>query len=178
MASFKLAYPIIKDSEGGYVNDSLDSGGETYAGISRKWNPNWLGWLIIDKAKRDVSFKNSLKSNQYLENLVEEFYKEKYWDKIKGDMITSQKIANVIIDFGINAGISIAVKMAQKISGTVQDGVIGVNTLQSFEKISESEFLNKYADLRIDYYNDIVIRRPDQARFLTGWINRANKFRS
>ena len=29
------------ETEGGYVNDPSDSGGETYCGIARNSNPNW-----------------------------------------------------------------------------------------------------------------------------------------
>ena len=39
------------ETEGYYVNDPSDSGGETYCGIARNSNPKWQGWKIVDKHK-------------------------------------------------------------------------------------------------------------------------------
>ena len=52
MANFEDAYKKLLIKEGGYVHDSDDSGGETYRGISRRYNPTWEGWDIIDTYKR------------------------------------------------------------------------------------------------------------------------------
>ena len=40
---------MILQHEGGYLNDSSDSGGRTYKGISENNFPNWKGWKIINK---------------------------------------------------------------------------------------------------------------------------------
>ena len=39
MADFNDAFDETMGHEGGYVNDSNDAGGETYRGISRRFNP-------------------------------------------------------------------------------------------------------------------------------------------
>jgi len=49
--SFSPAYAIVKVNEGGYVNDPVDKGGETYAGIARNIFGSWEGWSIIDAKK-------------------------------------------------------------------------------------------------------------------------------
>ena len=48
--NFDKALEILLANEGQYANDKEDLGGETYCGISRKFNPSWAGWQIIDKA--------------------------------------------------------------------------------------------------------------------------------
>lgn len=48
MAYFGDAFKKLSIKEGGYVNDKDDAGGETYRGISRKYNPTWQGWTMID----------------------------------------------------------------------------------------------------------------------------------
>lgn len=66
--NFKLAFNFTMQSEGGYVNDPKDLGGETYRGISRRFNPQWSGWSLIDK-----------KDFKAADAFVEEFYFNNYW---------------------------------------------------------------------------------------------------
>lgn len=54
MANFKIALDKVLSREGGYINDPDDKGGETYKGISRKYNPDWKGWRIIDNTKKNI----------------------------------------------------------------------------------------------------------------------------
>ena len=51
------------ETEGGYVNDPSDSGGETYCGIARNSNPKWEGWKIVDAHK-------PLKWNQKIQDSI------------------------------------------------------------------------------------------------------------
>ena len=52
MADFNESLKYILKNEGLYSNDTLDAGGETYKGISRKNNAEWEGWTIIEAAKK------------------------------------------------------------------------------------------------------------------------------
>ena len=47
MAEFKISLQKTLAHEGEYVNDPVDSGKETYRGISRANHGNWKGWSII-----------------------------------------------------------------------------------------------------------------------------------
>ena len=51
MADFLISFKKTNINEGGFVDDPSDSGGMTYAGVSRKWFPNWEGWKIVDAHK-------------------------------------------------------------------------------------------------------------------------------
>jgi len=112
MADFKLTINKVLHFEGGFVNDPNDNGGETYCGISRKFWPDWGGWPIIDTG----SFK--------VGDLVQLFYKINFWDKIGGDKIADQSIADLLMDSAVNEGIVPAVKRAQSIVNVTQDGII------------------------------------------------------
>ena len=50
--SFDNAFAHTQTNEGGYANNKADLGGETYAGISRKYHPKWSGWAIVDELKK------------------------------------------------------------------------------------------------------------------------------
>lgn len=127
MASFEKAYKKTAKNEGGYANVTGDTGGETYAGISRKWWPNWSGWKIIDARK-------PLKHNQTLQidaltALVHAFYKKQFWDAIGGDEIVDQSTAERLYDFGVNAGAPRSIKQIQEVLGIPQTGKADAATI-------------------------------------------------
>ena len=84
------------------------------------------------------------------------FYKMKYWDKMLGDEIISQKIADEIFIFGVNVGIVRAIKEAQKIVGTNSDGVFGEQTLSAINSYDES----KFDEIEIRYYEELIKANP------------------
>jgi len=114
MANFEIAYKRTAKFEGGYVHDPDDNGGETYAGISRKANPKWLGWETIDAAKKKSGFPKNLKNDAILQQQVRNLYRTNYWNPIWGDKITKQEVANEIYDFGVNAGVATSIKLQQR----------------------------------------------------------------
>ena len=89
MANYEPCYEAVIRKEGGYVLHEVpsDRGGMTYAGIARDMWPKWPGWLILDADDED---------NPELTQMVRDFYEENFWDKINGNGIKSQKIAQKI----------------------------------------------------------------------------------
>lgn len=128
MANFKSALDKVLSKEGGYVNDPDDKGGETYKGISRKHNPNWRGWRIIDDIKKDfpkISNKDMtdlLRLNINIEKEVYYLYKNDYWNCLELDDIPNQMVAECIFDTCVNQGMRAAVKFAQRVIGVKEDG--------------------------------------------------------
>lgn len=126
MANFNEEFDKLILAEGGYVNDKDDSGGETYLGISRKYNPKWIGWKTIDDVKKVNGTKNItkiLKQNKNLTNKASIYYKMKYWDIFRLDEIPNQKIAHQIFDTCVNMGAKSAVVIAQQVVGMSTTGV-------------------------------------------------------
>jgi len=181
MAVFDLAYEKVLHLEGGYKlsYDPVDAGGMTFAGISRVVWPDWPGWLLIDSGEL---------SGHRIEAMVESFYKIHYWNEIKGDQIRFQGVAFMLYDFAVNAGIKTAVKLAQKIVGSEQDGVMGPKTISKlsryvFDEASERLFMAEYSLAKVYRYKDICLndrrrcmdRVGSNLKFLCGWINRVQK---
>jgi len=134
MADYKTAISRVLPTEGyllnkkvGYVCDKDDSGGETIGGIARNFFPTWAGWAIVDAAKKLPDFPKNLVKNLPLYGLLLDFYKTNFWNKVGGDFIASQTIANNLVDSAVNEGIKPAVKRAQSIVGLAQTGVIDAN---------------------------------------------------
>lgn len=162
MADFLPAYESMIRNEGGYKLHTVkgDRGGMTYAGIARNFHPNWLGWDAIDRG--------------YIPDteLVRDFYRINFWNKVRGDDIENQRIARSLFDFAVNAGVSTAVKLAQIVAGVTPDGAIGPRTIEALNKLDGGSFVTAYALAKIARYRDIVARDRSQIKFLMGWINR------
>lgn len=184
MADFDKAYEKLKVSEGGYVNNPNDKGGETIWGIARKYQGNnkYLRdfWRELDTYKqslKDLTGQNFVKQlntlcngNSIMQNCAKSFYKNEYWNKIKGDYIKEQKLAENIFDFFVTSGDD-AVKILQSILGITKDGIFGSETLDALNN-SEIAINNAYTNARINYYKSL-----NQEQFVKGWIARAEKFR-
>lgn len=128
MANYNIAYTKVIKIEGGYVNDPDDAGGETYMGISRKFNPNAKFWKVIDEIKSinsNITNKEMnaiLKKNNSITGEIKNIYKNKYWDKLYLDNLNSQKIAEELFDTAVNMGVSVAIKILQNSLRVKTDG--------------------------------------------------------
>jgi hypothetical protein len=164
MADFNPAFEKVIADEGGYQLTDIpgDHGGQTYAGIARKPNPQWAGWQFIDR--KDFGGATPL---------VREFYKTNFWDRIRGDEITNQDVAETIYNFGVNAGIGVAIKLAQIIVGVTPDGAVGSKTLERLNICTAEKFMPAYALAKIQRYVNICMKDRSQSKFLLGWIRRA-----
>lgn len=114
MANFLIAFNRTEKNEGKDIWAKVDgdSGGETWSGISRKTNPSWSGWKILDQIKNK---KNGQKiSTPELEERKQSLYRTNYWNPIWGDEIKNQKVANDLYDTGVNCGVSMSIKLSER----------------------------------------------------------------
>ena len=165
MADFLPAYEKMIVAEGGYKLTDIanDKGGQTYAGISRKFHPDWQGWKAVDIGQIPAT------------DLVRGFYRENFWEVVRGDSIMRQDIAESLFSFAVNAGQGTAIKLAQIVVGVTPDGAIGPKTLMAINGIDTDYFRAAFALAKITRYRDIVQRDRSQIKFLLGWINRTLK---
>lgn len=162
MADFLTAFERMIKDEGGYVlhNVEGDRGGMTYAGIARTMQPQWSGWSYIDRKETPPS------------QMVRDFYKAQFWDDIKGDAITNDKVASNIFNFYVNTGRPAKV-LAQIVAGTTPDGSFGDKTVHAINAADPEKFIMAYTLAKIARYRDIVTKNREQGKFLLGWINRS-----
>jgi lysozyme family protein len=131
MADFKKAWDKTSGNEGGYVNNSKDGGKETYRGITMKDHPAWEGWNIVHQAIKDLGIADTLdttedikkkidyaiSSHTKMEELVQNLYKENYWNPLDLDNELDQLIAEQVFDTAVNMGVETArgfIKTARK----------------------------------------------------------------
>lgn len=175
MANFKEAYDIGRVHEGGYSNHPKDKGGETYAGVARKYWPFWAGWKIIDAVKTKRRLRTGDKiQDKTLESLLKHFYEVNFWNKIKGDQIIDQKVANLFYDWVLTSGGAIK-KVQESLHINPADGIFGQISVAKMNKaislIGGEAVFNKIKEARINYYKSL-----NQPTFIKGWLNRVNSF--
>jgi lysozyme family protein len=112
--------------------------------------------------------------DEELRKLVMQFYKEEFWDKMRLDDIASQRIADEIFIFGVNAGTKRAIELAQLVVGIDHDGLIGPKTLAALNSYDENKFDIEFDKAENEYYEKLASVRPALHIYLKGWRNRAN----
>lgn len=165
IGQFDTALKRILKHEGGYVNDPLDSGGRTNLGVTQRVWEEWLGHPVSENDMRALTPEK-----------VAPMYKVKYWDRAYCDNLP-KGVDYVVFDFAVNAGTGRSVKTLQSCLGLVADGIIGSKSLAVINATNPKDIIAKFSDARADFYQGIVARKPDQARFIKGWLNRVEEAR-
>jgi lysozyme family protein len=142
----------------GYVNDPADKGGETKFGVAATANPGVkIATLTWPQAV--------------------EIYRAKYW-MAGGCHLLNERVALIHFDGCVNHGVGRASRFLQQIAGVPQDGQVGQRTATALASLDPIQVCNSLAARREQFYQDIVISNPSQAKFLKGWIARINDIRA
>lgn len=183
MAQFEIAEAKTGKIEGKWVNNPLDAGKETYAGISRKFHPSWEGWKLIDEYKTKPGFPENI-DHKIMDPLVSSFYKKNFWDSIRLSEFNDQEIANEVYDTGVNMGPEKSIMILQEACNLLNnrqklykdidvDGAVGKDTLGTVNNHPDKKLLfNLLNMLQAERYIEICRKIPDQETFMKGWLNK------
>ena len=182
-------------AEGAYSYRQADTGLQTYKGISRKWNPKWVGWVIIDRAlekypELKIPYKKppasihklnfELNVNEELEYLIYDFYYENYYTKC-GAWNIGGKLAVVLFDMAVLSGYKRSGKTLQKClnihfkTNLVVDSQVGSGTLKVLNEIIGSKGLDLVVEKLIYEYQDNLTeasKLEGNEENYKGWMNR------
>lgn len=183
------------NAEGSYSFREADTGLQTYKGISRKWNPKWVGWVIVDKAlekypELKIPYKKppasihklnfELNVNEELEYLIYDFYYENYYTKCGADRIGG-KLAIVLFDMAVLSGYKRSGKTLQKMcniwfkTNLIIDSQVGATTIKVLNEVIGSKGLEIVVDKLIYEYQDNLIeasKLEGNEANIAGWMNR------
>ena len=162
---FEECLARVLKHESGYVNDPLDSGGRTNLGVTQRVWEEFVGHPVSEADMRALTPEK-----------VGKLYKQKYWNSAYCEVLP-KGLDYVVFDFAVNAGTGRSVKTLQQAIGVVADGIIGPRTMAAINGANTKNLVAKFSDARTDFYQGIVARKPDQARFIRGWLNRVEEAR-
>src|SRR5262245_35704443 len=156
MADFDpaVAKTLIREGGSRFTDNPDDHGGATKYGISKRAYPN-------------VDIPN------LTEDQAKSIYKQDYWDKVSGDRVKSQAVAENIFDTAVNMGTTTATKLVQLTLEIGVDGKFGPDTLKAVNAVDDKEFLAEFTLAKIARYAAICDKDRSQSKFLLGWIKRS-----
>jgi len=171
--SFKVAFQRIHQFEGYYANVKDDKGRETYRGISRRFNPTWIGWSRIDEFKQ---LNGQIKWNQQIPEVdfwVTDYYLS-LWLNEKYDIIKDNDISSYTFEFLIH-GTDAKKIIRRTVNKQFPDIYIPFNKVTEYlNYVDKSQYLEDLKKARIQYYHNIVRRDSTQKQFLKHWLSRVN----
>lgn len=148
MSDFDDFIDRVLTSEGGYVNDPADPGGETRFGISKRAYPH----VDIKALTRDQAVT---------------IYRRDFWDRVQGDKLP-RAFAFQALDAAVNHGVENAVRWMQRAAGVADDGVIGPVTLGAVGRAEPADLVLKFNATRLRFYTKLQTFDA----FGRGWVNR------
>lgn len=182
MADFKSAVANTFKAEGGYQADPDD-------------NANYINGHLIG-TNRGISacaYYAYYKRIPTIEDMVNlsvdqamQIFKGNYWDKVAGDFIVNQSVAELMFQFVIGSGASQISDIKAIANKTHQVPVLVENDLPITKSdanyingLNQPVFHSNMWKWRMAFYDQVVSKNPAKAKFLKGWQNRLNthKFR-
>jgi lysozyme family protein len=160
--NWNTAFEAVIKSEGGYVNDPHDHGGETNLGVTKKAWADYLGRAVADGEMKALT-----------KDVVQPFYKKNYWDKCHCDELPGG-LDYAVFDFAVNAGPGRAAKFLQTAVGVTADGAIGPGTMAAVAKADPKHALDQFSAAKASFYKGLVDRDPSQQKFYKGWMARVD----
>lgn len=132
MAKFEIADEITSENEGGYTDNPNDSGNWTSGkvGVGQLIGTKYgISAPVLSSTLKRVATLFDMQSLSH--EAAKSIRKKLYWDKVKGDEIKSQEMANSIYDSAINMGVGTAIKLAQRAASIDETGIMDQKTLKA-----------------------------------------------
>jgi lysozyme family protein len=172
-------------AEGGFTQSLADSGNYivedgkkilvgTNWGIAAPTLKAWLKRTPTMQEMKDLPIETA-----------KAIYRKEYFTSPGMGKLPDSIQANVF-DMGVNAGQSRSIKILQQMLedkgyelGSI-NGKINQPTVDACAKAEKNgvNLRSLFSDYRIEFYKDLVERKPKNKVYLKGWINRANEFRN
>lgn len=178
MANHMDIVPFFYKWEGGLSRDLADSASsypcptplKGISGYHTNKGVTYKAWVGVFGHSKDARFLTMNDEDWG------EIFKDKYWDKVKGDEIQYQSIANVLVSWAWGSGTVTAIKQMQRVLGVTRDGIIGKQTIGAIHASNEVELFEKCIKARESFFRYICERTPSNKKFLKGWLNRLADF--
>lgn len=197
---FLKAYGPVARTEGGFVNDPRDRGGATNLGVSLRFlvaegqiDVDGDGFADFDldmDGDIDVADIRALTPID-----AKALFQRCFWNRL-GCEAWPPPIGEALFDQAVNGGNHAAARLLQRAinrclnrrvgyhgrpAGLKEDGVLGTTTRAAFDWVLRlpgagmAELIDAYREMAKVRYRNIVAADATQARFLAGWLRRADQ---
>lgn len=160
--NFDKSLQLVLKHEGGFVDHPRDPGGATNKGVTLHTFRRFFG------ASKTVEDLRAITTKQ-----LAHIYRLGYWDKCCCDQLPGG-IDYAVFDLAVNSGPGRAAQFLQAAVGTVQDGIIGPNTLALVAEQDAAVVINTICDQRQAFLQGLDTFDV----FGRGWTTRVAEVRS
>jgi lysozyme family protein len=160
--NFTQSLTSLLEDEGGFVNNPADPGGMTNLGVTKAAWEQYVGRPVSEKDMRALT-----------PTMVTPFYKQKYWDRVRGDEL-QDGLDYCVFDVAVNSGPGRAIKFLQTECGVPADGGFGPTTFAAVSQFTGDPlktFITGYCQERLKFMQSL----PAWSTFGKGWGNRVAK---
>ena len=154
--NFAKSLELVLRSEGGYVNNPKDPGGETMRGVTKAAWSTWLKRTIMPGEMAKLTVAD-----------ITPFYKALYWDKAYCNQLPAG-VDYMAFDAAVNMGVGQSIRLLQRSLGCVADGVIGPNTMKAINEADTKTLIDKFSAQKEMFYRSL----GTFATFGRGWMRR------
>jgi len=172
MADVDLAFTFVMKNEDSTLSGKVTpepNGAKARFGVNSLAHPE-----AVTAGFYEMSHDGAL---DYAKNV----FVQNYWNEVMGDQIMNQDVANKLADLAFNMGVVMATKIVQRATnlGTGRiivgvDGQMGPKTLAAMNGVDPVKLLASIKDYAKQHYRDIAYRVPEEAKYLTSWLNRVD----
>jgi len=166
MASFDIAFEWLMDSEDPErrfdIVPDAPVGARAIGGINSYSFPTAFERIAaLPQAARRVGVYN--------------FYLNYFWNAGQFNRLTSDEVAKRVFDAAVNMGSHTAVKILQRSLQLEADGIWGPETTEWANRTSPALLNLAIRANRNAEYDAIVKARPEDAKYLKGWLARCER---
>lgn len=191
MADFRYLIGKVVKYEGGLSSDPVDGAANWHRDNIQSRFPKWKEhtnkgvttqtWVGMSK---DVGYKpyDYALFEKMPHNIWLRIYEEGYWKPVGGHKIKSQAIANQVFEHSWGAGLKNAQKLLRKAlrrygyNDVDPTGSINTDFITTRVNAADEQRLYKIlSDVRWQYYQDLLARKPSYERFRKGWERRVRE---
>lgn len=156
----------ILEREGAFVDRPEDRGGPTKFGVTARTLSTWRGRVVT---AADVAALTPEEARQILRQL--------YLERPGLQAVADGPLRGLLVDCAVNHGPDDAIRWLQRALKLDQvDGMLGSRTRDALAAADPRRVYLSICAQRIRRYGDLITRRPGQAIFASGWMNRAAGF--
>lgn len=161
MANFDKYAPRLDRYEGRkFVDDPDDYGGATYRGVTLTTFREVFG---AGKTVEDLKAMTEEQWRRVMKGL--------FWDKIRGDEIKNQSVAEIICDWVVNSGLS-KIRKVQEFAGTKADGIVGPKTVAAINGADQLQLHRRIKLERARRFLNQIDANFRQMKYFDGWFAR------
>lgn len=150
-----------------WADDPDDAGGQTMCGVTLGTYKAYCrrkGWPAPTAERL-----RSIPYAQWLDVL-----RTLYWDRWHADEIDNQSVALMLVDWVWASGAD-GIRIPQRVLGVAQDGIAGPRTMTALHqavRLNPRMLFDSLHRARRQYIDNIIARRPANAKFRDGWLRR------